>query len=66
MPISQLLTNAEILEKQGSAYGAYVTYTCLDGYTMSDATTSKVIPTKTVRCDNDGNWGPKFANCLRT
>jgi len=71
-PITSLLKNALIVETQGSAYGAMVTYTCKYGYQFVIGTSDdkNLDPTsairKTVRCNLDGKWGPNFADCQRT
>jgi len=69
VPISYLLNNTLFIENQGSSYGAMVTYTCKYGYQFVITGDSNLDPTsairKTVRCNEQGQWEPDFADCKR-
>jgi len=59
------VTNAMVLKSDGNSYGAFVTYICRYGNQFLDVTDTNVPEPRTVRCNEDGNWGPNFADCLR-
>jgi len=58
-----------ITESQGNLYGAMVTYTCNYGYQFVISGDRNLDPTsairKTVRCNQNGEWGPDFVDCER-
>ena len=65
-----LLLNVVIVANQGNSYNSMVTYTCKYGYQFVIAGDNNLDPTssirKTVRCKEDGRWGPDLADCKRT
>ena len=57
-----ILDSAYIISRKDHHFGVQVNYTCIDKFTFPN-TTKKTY--KLSRCQYDGQWTPKLAECIR-
>ena len=62
MKCPAILDSAYIISRKDHHFGVQVNYTCIDKFTFPN-TTKKTY--KLSRCQYDGQWTPKLAECIR-